>query len=86
MLIIDPDMVLRDSLAAWGWQYGAAPGWAVSVFFGYMVGTHNNLSDTHIPEIPRRNDTIAGEQHGGRRALQGGSVSILGACLRRAGG
>ena len=61
MLIIDPDMVLRDSMAAWGWQYGAAPGWAVSVFFGYMVGTHNNLSETHIPEIPRRNDTIAGE-------------------------
>ena len=136
ILVIDPDMILRDSMTDWGSAYGAARceetlkslvlttackqlaasctfpaivtelelvswcladklppyhhqrqalhsiaccltasladpahrGWAVSVFFSYMIGTHNNLSDVHIPEVAPRHDSLAGPR--GRRSDQ----------------
>jgi hypothetical protein len=66
ILIIDADMIMRkpfDPIAL-----GARPGWAVSAYYGYMIGVNNKLADKHIPEVPRRNDTLAGPY--GRRSDQ----------------
>jgi peptidyl serine alpha-galactosyltransferase len=43
-------------------------GWAMGAFFSYMVGTRNNLSETHVPHIAPRNDSLAGVP--GRRSDQ----------------
>jgi peptidyl serine alpha-galactosyltransferase len=78
ILIIDPDMVLRDPFADWGRLYGAEAGsWAVSAYFGYMVGTHNNLSDAHVPEVAPRRDAYAGPR--GRRGDQVSSLVLMAA-------
>jgi len=40
-------------------------GWAVSLYFGYMKGVNNNLSLTHVPEIPPRTNILAGGRRQG---------------------
>ncbi|KAK9813259.1 hypothetical protein WJX72_011566 [[Myrmecia] bisecta] len=75
ILVIDPDMILRHKMADWGPRFGAGPGWAVGVYFNYMIGTHNNLSDTHIPEVWPRVDTLAGPK--GRRSDQVSAIILM---------
>lgn len=43
-------------------------GWAVSGFYGYLKGVNNELALKHIPQVPPRNDTLAGPY--GRRSDQ----------------
>ena len=43
-------------------------GWAISGFYGYLVGVANELALKHIPGVEPRNDTFAGPA--GRRADQ----------------
>ena len=40
---------------------GAARGMAVSAFFDYMHGVHNELALRYVADIAPRNDTLAGE-------------------------
>jgi hypothetical protein len=55
-LLLATAQALTPSLCA----HCAERGWAVSVHFGYMQGVANNLSDTHVPQIPPRQDALAG--------------------------
>jgi len=68
-------MVLRPGFESWPNAYGASPGWAISVFFSYMVGTHNELSTTHIPELPPKQDLLAGPRD--RRSDQVSAVVFM---------
>ncbi|PSC76158.1 peptidyl serine alpha-galactosyltransferase [Micractinium conductrix] len=78
VLVIDPDMIIRDSFNDWGRVYGADRGWAVSLFFGYMKesrGVANNLSATHVPEVAPREDHLAGPR--GRRGDMASGVVLM---------
>ena len=46
------------------------PGWAIGARYDYMIGVNNELALRHVPEIPPRNDTLAGPS--GRRGDQVG--------------
>lgn len=43
-------------------------GWAVSGFYGYLKGVNNEMAEKYLPNIPPRNDSLAGPQ--GRRSDQ----------------
>lgn len=73
VLIIDADMIMRSPFIPE--IDGAAPGRAVSAFFGYMKGVKNNLALKHVPEVTPRNDTLAGPQ--GRRGDQVGGFTMM---------
>ncbi|KAL4421895.1 hypothetical protein ABPG77_003697 [Micractinium sp. CCAP 211/92] len=75
VLVMDPDMVIRDSFTDWGRVYGADRGWAVSLYFGYMRGVANNLSATHIPEVQPCTDSLAGPR--GRRSDMASGVVLM---------
>lgn len=75
VLVMDPDMIIRDTFSEWGRVYGADRGWAVSLYFGYMQGVANNLSATHVPEIAPRSDTLAGPR--GRRGDMASGVVLM---------
>jgi hypothetical protein len=62
--VLDSDMLLRRPFDAA--DFDVQRGWAVSAYYGYMMGVANELADRHIPEVPRRNDTLAGPR--GRRS------------------
>jgi hypothetical protein len=49
-------------------RLGAAPGTAISAFFGYMKGVNNELAMKHVPLVTPRNDSVAGPV--GRRGDQ----------------
>ena len=38
-------------------------GWAISGYYGYLKGVNNELATKHIPEVPPRNDTLAGPRY-----------------------
>lgn len=73
ILIIDADMIMRKPFLPIA--SGAAPGWAVSAFFGYMKGVSNQLALKHIPEVIPHNDTLAGPA--GRRGDQVGGFTMM---------
>eukprot|EP00887_Chlorella_sp_A99_P001114 scaffold14.g1114.t1 len=75
VLIVDPDMIIRDHFSDWGRLYGAERGWALGVYHDYLQGVYNNLSDWHIPDVPLRWDAIGGPR--GRRADQVSSLVLL---------
>lgn len=54
---------------------GVHPGMALAAFFGYMIGTDNQLALTHVPEIAPRNDTLAGRE--GRRGDMAGGFTLM---------
>ncbi len=58
MLVIDSDMQLRHPFRPD--VYNMTRGKAVSADYTYMIGCANDLATRHIPEIPLRNDTLAG--------------------------
>ncbi len=43
-------------------------GWAVSGFYGYLKGVNNEMAEKYLPNIPPRNDSLAGPE--GRRSDQ----------------
>ena len=73
VLVIDADMVMRTSFTAE--DVGAKPGLAVSAFFGYMKGVSNELALKYIPDVPPRNDTLAGPV--GRRSDMVGGFTLM---------
>ena len=73
VLIIDADMIMRAPFVPE--LDGAAPGRAVSAFFGYMKGVNNRLALKHIPEIKPRDDELAGPK--GRRSDQVGGFTMM---------
>lgn len=50
-------------------------GWAVAAYFDYMKGTDNELAERHIPELPVRNDSLAGRR--GRRSDMCGGWTFM---------
>jgi peptidyl serine alpha-galactosyltransferase len=73
LLVLDSDMLLRKKFSVT--DYSVSKGWAVGAYYGYLIGVANQLADTHIPEIAKRNDSFAGPT--GRRSDQvGGSFFI----------
>lgn len=58
VVVLDSDMLLRRPFLPS--DFNLTRGWAVSARYDYMIGVNNELADRHIPEIPRRNDTLAG--------------------------
>ncbi len=46
----------------------AKEGTAISAYYGYLKGVNNELALKHVPEVPPRNDTLAGPY--GRRGDQ----------------
>lgn len=73
VLIIDADMIMRSPFLPE--VDGAAPGRAVSAFFGYMKGVNNKLAMKHVPEVLPRNDSLAGPK--GRRGDQVGGFTMM---------
>ena len=61
MLVIDSDMQLRHPFRPD--KYNMTKGKAISADYTYMIGCTNELATRHIPEIPLRNDTLAGPLH-----------------------
>ena len=61
MLVIDSDMQLRHPFRPD--KYNMTKGKAISADYTYMIGCANELATRHIPEIPLRNDTLAGPLH-----------------------
>lgn len=61
MLVIDSDMQLRHPFRPD--VYSMSMGKAVSADYTYMIGCTNDLAPRHIPEVPIRNDTLAGPYH-----------------------
>ena len=61
MLVIDSDMQLRHPFRPD--KYNMSRGKAISADYTYMIGCTNDLANRHIPEIPLRNDTLAGPLH-----------------------
>lgn len=55
--------------------HASPTGWAVAAYFDYMIGTDNDLAERHIPELPRRNDTLAGRR--GRRSDMCGGWTFM---------
>ena len=47
----------------------------MAAYFDYMKGTDNELADRHIPELPKRNDTLAGRR--GRRSDMCGGWTFM---------
>ncbi|WIA09314.1 hypothetical protein OEZ85_008721 [Tetradesmus obliquus] len=64
IVVLDSDMVLRRPFLPA--DFNLSRGWAVGAKYDYMIGVNNELADRHIPEIPKRNDTLAGPA--GRRS------------------
>jgi hypothetical protein len=64
VLVLDSDMILRYPFMHD--EFPAKPGIAYGARYDYMIGVNNQLADRHIPEIPRKNDTLAGPY--GRRS------------------
>jgi hypothetical protein len=58
VVVLDSDMLLRRPFLPS--DFNLTRGWAISARYDYMVGVNNELADRHIPEIGRRNDTLAG--------------------------
>eukprot|EP00879_Flechtneria_rotunda_P017349 GHRR01018175.1.p1 GENE.GHRR01018175.1~~GHRR01018175.1.p1 ORF type:complete len:350 (+),score=62.58 GHRR01018175.1:1082-2131(+) len=58
VVVLDSDMILRRPFLPS--EFNLTRGWAVGARYDYMVGVNNALADRHIPEIPRRNNTLAG--------------------------
>eukprot|EP00775_Hariotina_reticulata_P010387 gene10387-10545_t len=58
VVVLDSDMLLRRPFITQ--EFNLSKGWAVGARYDYMIGVNNPLADKHIPEIPRRNDTLAG--------------------------
>lgn len=73
VLVIDADMIMRRPVLPQ--ELGAAPGTAVSGFFGYMVGVENELALRHVPEVEPRQDSLAGPV--GRRGDQVGGFTLM---------
>lgn len=73
ILVIDADMIMRRPVLPH--EMGALPGTAVSGFFGYMVGVHNELALRHVPEVEPRWDEVAGPP--GRRGDQVGGFTLM---------
>lgn len=73
ILIIDADMIMRKPFDPE--EEGIKPGWAVSAYFGYMIGVRNELALKHIPEVMPRNDSFAGPI--GRRSDQVGGFTMM---------
>ncbi|KAL4451469.1 hypothetical protein ABPG75_007131 [Micractinium tetrahymenae] len=73
VLLIDADMIMR--LPVLPHELGAAPGTAVSGFFGYMIGVNNELALRHVPEVQPRQDDVAGPP--GRRGDQVGGFTMM---------
>ena len=61
MLVIDSDMQLRHPFRPD--KYNMMRGKAISADYTYMIGCTNDLAPRHIPEIAKRNDTLAGPMH-----------------------
>ncbi|KAG1673277.1 hypothetical protein FOA52_002557 [Chlamydomonas sp. UWO 241] len=60
MLVIDSDMQLRHPFQPDHYNMTKGDGRAISADYTYMIGCNNELATRHIPEIPLRNDTLAG--------------------------
>ncbi|PSC69020.1 peptidyl serine alpha-galactosyltransferase [Micractinium conductrix] len=73
ILLIDADMIMRRPVLPQ--ELGAAPGTAVSGFFGYMRGVDNELALRHVPEVEPRMDDVAGPV--GRRGDQVGGFTLM---------
>ncbi|MEW5312642.1 MAG: hypothetical protein WDW38_004261 [Sanguina aurantia] len=73
VLVLDSDMILRRPFFVE--QLGPKKGLAVGARYTYMIGVNNELADRHIPEIAKRNDTLAGPA--GRRADQVGGFFFI---------
>jgi hypothetical protein len=58
VVVLDSDMLLRRPFLPS--DFNLTRGWAISAKYDYMIGVNNELADRHIPEVPRRNDTLAG--------------------------
>ena len=68
-------MILLPGFESWNSQYSVLPGWAASVYFSYMIGTHNDLALRHIPEVPPAEDAVAGPLR--RRSDQVSAVVLM---------
>jgi hypothetical protein len=73
VLVIDADMIMRRPILPQ--EVGAAPGTAISGFFGYLIGVDNELALRHVPQVQPRNDTRAGPA--GRRGDQVGGFTLM---------
>ncbi|GBF96079.1 peptidyl serine alpha-galactosyltransferase [Raphidocelis subcapitata] len=58
LLLLDADMLLRRPFLPE--HFNLSKGWAVAGHYDYMKGVTNDLALRHIPQIPPRNDTLAG--------------------------
>lgn len=73
VVVLDSDMILRRPFLVE--EMNPSPGWAIGARYTYMIGVANELADRHIPEVPKRNDTLAGPLH--RRADQVGGFFFI---------
>lgn len=58
IVVLDSDMIMRHPFTSE--IFNVTRGWAVGARYDYMIGVDNDLAVRHIPEIPPRNDTLAG--------------------------
>lgn len=72
-VVLDSDMILRRPFLPS--DFNLTQGWAVGAKYDYMIGVDNELADRHIPEIARRNDTLAGPA--GRRSDRVGGFFFI---------
>eukprot|EP00197_Chlamydomonas_leiostraca_P011661 CAMPEP_0202878240 /NCGR_PEP_ID=MMETSP1391-20130828/31891_1 /ASSEMBLY_ACC=CAM_ASM_000867 /TAXON_ID=1034604 /ORGANISM="Chlamydomonas leiostraca, Strain SAG 11-49" /LENGTH=283 /DNA_ID=CAMNT_0049560401 /DNA_START=177 /DNA_END=1025 /DNA_ORIENTATION=- len=73
VLVLDSDMLMRKPFHPGA--YNASLGWAVSADYRYLIGVENDLWKRHIPDIPARNDSLAGPF--GRHADQVGGFFFI---------
>jgi peptidyl serine alpha-galactosyltransferase len=89
LVIIDADMILREPFVcagAGGSEAEALPpilrslpckrSRPIAAFYGYLVGSTNDLGKKHLPEVQPRNNTSGGQPYG-RRADQVGGLFIV---------
>lgn len=73
VLILDADMIMRAPFIPE--DLGAKEGTAISAYYGYLKGVNNQLALKHVPEVPPREDTLAGPY--GRRGDQVGGFILM---------
>lgn len=73
IVVLDSDMLLRRPFLPQ--DFNLTRGWAMGAKYTYMIGVNNALADKHIPEVARRNDTLAGPA--GRRSDQVGGFFFI---------
>jgi len=72
-LVLDPDMLFRQPFLLENFQI--PEGYAVAAHYNYLRGVHNELAETHVPQITPRKDDFGGPM--GRRGDMVGAYYLI---------